>query len=109
MVDPYAPLEMAAIWRMKSQETFHRCRKSVIEFIVLSAKKVWAHDHFLPTTIAKTKWRLKEDCVAFMALAFNPSSSQVYVWYKIRVIPHKAPFNLINLRSPIQARSKKKT
>ena len=40
MVDPYAPLEMAAIWRMKSQETFHRCRKSVIEFIVLSAKKV---------------------------------------------------------------------
>ena len=40
MVDPYAPLEMAAIWRMKSQETFHRGRKSVIEFIVLSAKKV---------------------------------------------------------------------
>ena len=28
------------LWRAKSQETFHRSRKSVIEFIVLSAKKV---------------------------------------------------------------------
>ena len=53
---------------------------------------IWTHYHFLPTTIVKIKWRLKKDFMAFLDLAFDPSSSHVYIWFKISFIPHKAPF-----------------
>ena len=32
--------------------------------------------------------------MAFLDLAFVPSSSHVNIWFKISFIPHKAPFNL---------------